>query len=137
MGSTKETLWQGLSSGQSGVGPFTSIPPGTLPIKFAAEASQFQGEIEDFGLLDKEQKKAIRKGSKMMCRECQMGVAAAQRALSDAGLTLGKLDPERTGISFGSDYMLSVPEEFTEGIKQCLDGEGHFQFSRWGSEGLP
>ncbi len=66
-----------------------------------------------------------------------MGVAAAQLALSDAGLAVGKMDPERTGISFGSDYMLSVPEEFTEGIKQCLDAEGHFQFSRWGSEGLP
>jgi 3-oxoacyl-[acyl-carrier-protein] synthase II len=137
LGNTKETLWQALSTGQSGVGPFTSMPAGALPIKFAAEASQFQGEGDDFGLLDKEQKKAIRKGSKMMCRECQMGVAAAQRALVDAGLTPGKLDPERTGISFGSDYMLSLPEEFTEGIKQCLDAEGRFQFSRWGNEGLP
>jgi 3-oxoacyl-[acyl-carrier-protein] synthase II len=137
LGSSKETLWQGLSSGQSGVGSFTSIPSGGLPIKFAAEVRQFQGEIDDFGQLGKEQKKAIRKGSKMMCRECQMGVAAAQRALSDAGLTPGKQDPERTGISFGSDYMLSLPEEFTEGVKQCLDAEGRFQFSRWGSEGLP
>ena len=50
---------------------------------------------------------------------------------------LGKIDPERIGISFGSDYMLSLPEEFTEGIKQCLDEQGRFQFSRWGSEGLP
>jgi 3-oxoacyl-[acyl-carrier-protein] synthase II len=137
LGSSKETLWQSLSSGQSGVGPFTSIPSGGLPIKFAAEVRQFQGEIDDFGQLGKEQKKAIRKGSKMMCRECQMGVAAAQRALSDAGLTPGKQNPERTGISFGSDYMLSLPEEFTEGVKQCLDAEGRFQFSRWGSEGLP
>jgi 3-oxoacyl-[acyl-carrier-protein] synthase II len=137
LGSTKETLWQGLNSGQSGVGPFTSVPSGGLPIKFAAEARQFQGEIDDFGQLQKEQKKAIRKGSKMMCRECQMGVAAAQRALTDAGMTPGKLNPERTGISFGSDYMLSVPEEFTEGVKQCMDAEGRFQFSRWGSEGLP
>jgi 3-oxoacyl-[acyl-carrier-protein] synthase II len=137
LGSSKESLWQGLSSGQSAVGPFTSVPSGGLPIMFAAEARQFQGEIEDFGQLDKEQKKSIRKGSKMMCRECQMGVAAAQLALSDAGLSLGKIDPERTGISFGSDYMLSLPEEFTEGIKQCLDEQGRFEYSRWGSEGLP
>lgn len=137
LGSSKELLWQGLSSGQSAVGSFTSIPSGGLPVKFGAEARQFRGEIEDFGQLDKEQKKSIRKGSKMMCRECQMGVAAAQLALSDAGLSPGKIDPERTGISFGSDYMLSLPEEFTEGIKQCLDEQGRFQFSRWGSEGLP
>ncbi len=137
MGSTKESLWEGLSSGRSAVGLLTSIPPGGLPIKFAAEVRQFQGEIEDFGQLDKEQKKAIRKGSKMMCRECQMGVAAAQRALSDAGLTADKVDPERTGISFGSDYMLSLPEEFIEGIQQCLDEQGRFQYSRWGAEGMP
>jgi 3-oxoacyl-[acyl-carrier-protein] synthase II len=137
LGSTKDALWQNLVAGQSGVGPYTMLPPGEAPVKFAAEARQFQGEIEDFGQLDKEQKKAIRKGSKMMCRECQMGVAAAQLALGDAGLAMGKTDPERTGISFGSDYMLSVPEEFTEGIKQCLDAEGRFEFSRWGTEGLP
>jgi 3-oxoacyl-[acyl-carrier-protein] synthase II len=137
LGSSKESLWQGLSSGRSAVESFTSEPSCSLPVKFGAEARQFQGEIEDFGPLDKEQKKSIRKGSKMMCRECQMGVAAAQLALSDAGLTSGKLDPERTGISFGSDYMLSLPEEFLEGIKQCMDDQGHFQYSRWGGEGLP
>jgi 3-oxoacyl-[acyl-carrier-protein] synthase II len=137
LGNSKQSLWDGLSSGKSGVGPFSLIPAGGLPIKFAAEARQFKGDIDDFGPLDKEQKKAVRKGSKMMCRECQMGVAAAQLALGDAGLAVGKMDPERTGISFGSDYMLSPPEEFIEGIKQCLDSEGRFQFSRWGAEGLP
>jgi 3-oxoacyl-[acyl-carrier-protein] synthase II len=33
--------------------------------------------------------------------------------------------------------MLSVPEEFNEGIQQCLDAEGRFQFPRWGNEGMP
>jgi 3-oxoacyl-[acyl-carrier-protein] synthase II len=136
-GSTKELLWQGLSSGQSAIKAHDSASLGMLPIKFAAEASHFQGEIEDFGPLDKEQKKAIRKGSKMMCRECQMGVAAAQLALGDSGLNSPKTDPERTGISFGSDYMLSLPDEFIEGIKECLDKQGDFEFSRWGTEGLP
>ena len=107
-----------------------------LPIRFGAEARQFTGEIDDFGPLEKEQKKAIRKGLKVMCRECQMGVAAAQWALADAGLKPGSLDPDRTGISFGADYMLSVPEEFAEGIVQCLDEHGQFQFARWGAEGM-
>ncbi len=102
----------------------------------AAAARQFSGEIDDFGPLEKEQKKAIRKGLKVMCRECLMGTAAAQLALHDAGQGLGKSDPERTGISFGVDYMLSVPEEFTEGIQPCVDERGAFQFSRWGTIGL-
>jgi 3-oxoacyl-[acyl-carrier-protein] synthase II len=65
-----------------------------------------------------------------------MGVAVSQLALTDAGITLGSCDPERTGISFGADYMLSVPDEFAEGIIQCLDEHGKFQFSRWGTEGM-
>ena len=32
--------------------------------------------------------------------------------------------------------MLSVPEEFSEGIMQCLDEQGRFHFSRWGTEGM-
>jgi 3-oxoacyl-[acyl-carrier-protein] synthase II len=110
---------------------------GRPPIaRFGAGCGQFSGEIDDFGPLEKDQKKAIRKGLKVMCRECQMGIAAAQLALGDAGLKLGTLDPDRTGISFGTDYMLTVPEEFTEGIVECLNGQGRFEFSRWGNCGM-
>ena len=137
LGNTKEALWEFLAAGRSGVGPIKVLGAGTVPVRVAAEAGEFRGEIEDFGPLDKEQKKAIRKGLKVMCRECQMGVAAAQLALSDARIALGQLDPDRTGISYGTDYMLSVPEEFSEGIVECLDEEGKFHFSRWGSRGMP
>jgi 3-oxoacyl-[acyl-carrier-protein] synthase II len=137
LGSTKEALWESLSQRRSGVAPLTlGLQPATMPIPFGGEARQFTGEIDDFGPLDKEQKKAIRKGLKVMCRECQMGVAAAQWALADAGLKPGATDPERTGISFGADYMLSPPEDFSEGIVQCLDEHGQFQFARWGNEGM-
>jgi 3-oxoacyl-[acyl-carrier-protein] synthase II len=137
LGSTKEALWEALSSGRSGVGPLSAVPPGAVPLQAAAEARQFSGEIDDFGPLEKEQKKAIRKGLKVMCRECQMGAAAAQWTLLDAGHGLGKSDPDRTGISFGVDYMLSTPEEFTEGILQCIDAQGEFHFSQWGGQGMP
>jgi 3-oxoacyl-[acyl-carrier-protein] synthase II len=135
LGSSKESLWEALSQRRSGVTPLSGPPTGT-PVRFGGEARQFTGEIDDFGPLDKEQKKAIRKGLKVMCRECQMGVAAAQWALADASLKLGSVDPDRTGISFGADYMLSVPEEFSAGIIHCLDEHGQFQFARWGTEGL-
>lgn len=135
LGSTKESLWDALSQRRSGVAPLSG-PTSGLPVNFGGEAQQFTGDINNFGPLDKEQKKAIRKGLKVMCRECQMGVAAAQWALADAGVKLGSLNPDRTGISFGADYMLSVPEEFSAGIMHCLDEHGQFQFARWGTEGL-
>jgi len=137
LGNSKETLWAALSAGRSGVGPLSMLPPGTLPVAAAAEAREFQGRIDDFGPLEKEQKKAIRKGLKVMCRECQMAVAAAQRALHDAGLAPGQYEPCRTGVDFGSDYMLTLPGEFTEGILECLGEEGKFDFSRWAQQGMP
>lgn len=136
LGNNKETLWEALSTGRSGVGPIESLPTGALPITFAGEARQFTGGIEDFGPLDGEHKKSVRKGLKVMCRECQMGVAAAQLALADAGLGPGKSDPDRTGVVYGSDYMLTVPEEFTAGILECMRDNCRFEFSRWAPLGM-
>ncbi len=135
LGSSKEALWNALCARTSGVKPICGALGGL--VRFGAPAEQFDGRVDDFGPLDKEQKKAIRKGLKVMCRECQMGVAAAQLALSDAGLSPERLDPERTGISFGADHMMTVPEEFTEAVRRCVDGEGRFEFSRWISDGMP
>ena len=136
LGNSKEALWEALADGRSGVVPLDcegSEPP---PVRFGAPARHFTGSIDDFGPLSKERKKAIRKGLKVMCRECQMGVAVAQLALADAGLADGLPDPERCGVSFGMDYLLSDPVEFIEGVNQCRDERGRFQFSRWGVEGL-
>ena len=137
LGNSNQALWESLAAGRSGVGPLTILPPGTLPVSVAAEAGEFQGTIDEFGPLEKGQKKAIRKGLKVMCRECLMALGAAQRALQDAGLTPGAFDPCRAGINFGSDYMLTLPDEFTEGILQCLSDDGQFEFSRWAPQGMP
>ncbi|MFO0897840.1 MAG: beta-ketoacyl-[acyl-carrier-protein] synthase family protein [Pirellulales bacterium] len=136
LGSSKEALWEALEAGRSGVGPLESVPTSPLPMTFAAEARQFSGKIDDFGPLEAEQKKAIRKALKVMCREIQMGVAAAQLSLTDAGLTASKLDPDRSGTVFGADYMLTVPEEFNAGIDRCKNEAGRFEFGRWPREGM-
>jgi 3-oxoacyl-[acyl-carrier-protein] synthase II len=139
VGSTKEALWEALTTGRSGVGALEAVPSKFLPTHVAAEAREFTGDIENFGPLEKELKKAIRKGLKVMCRECQMGVAAAQLALADAGLVVGegKYDPERTGCVFGTDYMLTMPEDFSAGINRCRDAAGTFEYDRWATEGMP
>src|SRR5687768_7370934 len=78
LGNSKEALWEALAARRSGVGPLESVPTDYLPMSFAGEAREFTGRIEDFGPLEAEQKKAIRKGLKTICREAQMGIAAAQ-----------------------------------------------------------
>lgn len=135
IGSSKEALWQSLLEGRSGVARLASPAADELPMPFAAEVRDFTGDIADFGPLEGDLKKAVRKGLKLMCRESQMGVAAAFHALGDAGLAEGTYDPLRTGIVYGSDYMLSEPQDFAAGMHLCAP-EGKFHFDRWGSEGM-
>jgi 3-oxoacyl-[acyl-carrier-protein] synthase II len=136
LGNSHERLWEGLATGRSGVGRLRSLPTDHLPINFGAEAWDFTGQIQEFGKLEAAQQKTIRKGLKVMCREIQMGVAAAQHALQDAGLKLGGYDCDRTGCVYGSDYIMTVPDEFTEAVRHCVE-EGRFQFARWAEQGLP
>jgi 3-oxoacyl-[acyl-carrier-protein] synthase II len=137
LGNTKEALWQALLAGRSGVTALAGLPSGPLVAPLAGVAADFTGSIDDFGSLEGDLKKSIRKGLKLMCRESQMGVAAAQRALADAQLAQGVYDPERAGVVYGADYMLSDPEEFNAAYAACLAGGRPFEFSRWAGEGLP
>ena len=137
LGLSPDDLWAGLAAGRSAVGPLTAFAAGGLPLRHAAEARAFTGEIDTFGPLEPERKKAIRKGLKVMCRESQMAVAAAQRALHDCQLAADRHDPERFGCVFGSDYMLSVPEDFTTAVAACRGADGRFVFGRWATDGMP
>ena len=96
----------------------------------------FPERIHDFGGLEKEQKKAIRKGLKVMCRECQMGVAAAQLALADAALKLGMLDPDRTGIPSAPTTCSRCPRRLPKALSSASTGKAGSDFSRWGGSGM-
>jgi 3-oxoacyl-[acyl-carrier-protein] synthase II len=135
LGNTPDELWAALEAGRSGVGPISAMPTANLTTTFAAEARGFTGDIGDFGPLEKEKQKQIRKALKLMCRETQMGVAAAQRALGDAGLPGPAYEPKRIGVVFGSDYMMTLPDEFSAGVAKCTT-DGKFSFPQWGDEGM-
>jgi len=136
LGNTKEELWDALMTGRSGVSSPSVAVSEVGAVHCVAGARGFHGKTDNFGTPGKEQTKQIRKGLKLMCRETQMGVAAAQLALADARWEFGRHDPERSGVVFGTDYMLSEPEEIREGIRRCRDASGQFEFDRWGEDGL-
>ena len=137
LGNDPDTLLDGLRSGRSGIAPFTQIPLDVLCTNNGAEANEFTGDISDYGPLDKKMQRTIRKGTKVMCREIEMGVAVAQLALNNASLDPDKRDPERTGVVYGCDYIMSLPIEFASGISKCINEEGDFQFELWGQTGKP
>jgi len=138
LGNSLEAFWAALSGGRSGVEPLQSLPPLEGKVAYGGECRQFSGQIEDFGELEKDLKKSIRKALKMMCRESMMAVAAAQHAMADAGYGAGApgMDPDGSGVVFGSDYMLSPPEELNAAMRASgVGGEG-FQYEKWGQAGL-
>lgn len=136
LGNTPDSLWSALLAGQSGVRPLISLPAEALPTKVAAEAIEFKGEIGNFGPLEKDQQRSIKKALKLMCREIQMGVAASQLAVHHSGVKNGNLDHERTGVVYGSDFIVTMPEEFADGVNRCRDAAGKFEFERWAQDGL-
>lgn len=114
--------------------PHNSIT--SAPFPFGSLATDFQGTIQDFGELDSVRQKAIRKGLKLMCREIQMGVASAQRALQDAQIVPGSIDPDRTGVVFGCDHVVAHPEEFVSAYQACCSSDQNFSLAAWGDRGL-
>jgi 3-oxoacyl-[acyl-carrier-protein] synthase II len=137
LGNSADRMWQSLAAGTSGVGPLSLVPADVFPMKFGAEARDFTGAIEDFGPLDKSMARTIKKNLKVMCREMQLGIAAAQLALTDCRLPLASANLDRVGCVYGSDYMLTLPQEFTAGMRNCLDERGKFDFRKWAEQGLP
>jgi 3-oxoacyl-[acyl-carrier-protein] synthase II len=134
VGNNVNELWNSLSTGTSGVAALTRIPTEHLPTEVGGESS-FKGEIEEFGTLDKSLQRSIKKGLKLMCREIEMGVAAAQLAIQNAGWLPDTYPGERVGTMFGCDYIISEPNEFSAGIHRCTSN-GTFDFQKWGGNGL-
>ena len=137
LGNTIEQLATALESQQSGVRTLEQIPFEHLIASYGGEAWDFSGDIENYGPLEKTAKRAIKKGSRLMCREIQMGVASAQHALHDGGVSAEVVNPDRIGIVYGCDYILSHPQEFREGVRASLDDNGNFEFNNWAENGMP
>jgi 3-oxoacyl-[acyl-carrier-protein] synthase II len=123
-------FWKSLQEQKSGIRP-------TGMMACAPPNCQIAGEIQDFNPSNftktREQKKALR----VMCREIQLGFAAAALALDDAGIKEGAVAPERLGVEFGANLMLSPPDDLAEAEFACCDPDtGKFDYNRWGDVGL-
>ncbi|MDZ4853029.1 MAG: beta-ketoacyl synthase N-terminal-like domain-containing protein [Pirellulaceae bacterium] len=137
LGRDLDSLWQAFKQGQTGISEFSDLPTNTLPVRNGGQAKCFSGAIEEFGPLEKNLQRAIKKNQKVMCREIELGVASCQLALSHAGLGVDQRDPERTGITYGCDYILTRPEEFADGIEACHDSNRVFHHEQWPILGMP
>ncbi len=134
IGNNRADFGEALLAGRSGI---TEVESPSRHVAFHGVG----GEVKDFDekslkklyFKSKDQKKSI----KVMCREVQMGAAAALLALEDSGLDLEAIDHSRLGVDFGANLMFYPPVTLAEACLSCVDEQsGEFDSNRWGADGL-
>lgn len=91
IGNSVEEFWNGIKEGKTGFGPITYFDTADYRCKLAAE-------VKDFDPAQYMDKKSARR----MEQFCQFAVAAAGKAIADAGLIMEQEDPYMVGCSVGS-----------------------------------
>jgi len=86
-----EESWKAIVAGKSGIGPITQFDASTFPTRIAGEVKGFQPEQ----YMDR---KEVRRNGRFI----HFALAAADMAMKDSGLDMGKEDPERVGAIVGS-----------------------------------
>jgi len=113
-------FWEALATGTSGIRPVDLFDASSLKVRFG-------GQIPAF---DPKQYVRPRKSLKVMSREIQLGFAAADLALADAGIAPGSLDPDRFGVVFGNDMIYADLEDLEPAYRRSGRG-GEFDFRLW------
>jgi 3-oxoacyl-[acyl-carrier-protein] synthase II len=91
IGNTLEEYWQGLLEGRSGAAPITRFDATGFDTTFACEVKNFDA-VAALG----------RKQSNRTDLFAQFALVATEQAMADAGMTPETVDPERTGVVYGS-----------------------------------
>lgn len=91
VGNNVPTMWKNVVEGRSGVGQITLFDASDLETRIAAEVKDFDA-VALFGV----------KAARRMDRYTQFALAAAQEAVSDAGLAFGPGDNERVAVIVGT-----------------------------------
>jgi 3-oxoacyl-[acyl-carrier-protein] synthase II len=130
LGFDPDTFFAGLSDRKSGVRRLSCVDPSALP-------SQIGGELPDFRPNNFITNKDHRKSFKMMARTVQMGFVVAHGAFRDAGLEVGRIDPDRGAVEFGSGMVASELDDLGRASLVSLAGaEGPVSLAAWGEHGL-
>lgn len=126
-----DAFWESLHAKRSGIAKVEHLTATALPGNIAGEVKGFSEESAKKLYFTRDQKKS----AKVMCREIQLGVAAANLAIENCGLNLETTDHNRLGVEFGANQMFSPPEDLSDGCWRASDNY-NFNFSEWGPKGF-
>jgi 3-oxoacyl-[acyl-carrier-protein] synthase II len=91
IGHNVDACWAGLMAGRSGVGRVSLFDPANF-------ASQIGAEVRDWDATQHMDPKEVRRND----RYTHFGFVAAKQAFADAGIDMGREDPDRVGVIIGS-----------------------------------
>jgi 3-oxoacyl-[acyl-carrier-protein] synthase II len=135
LGLTSRQMWEGLLNGRCGIGRIRAFDPVKMPCQIA-------GEVPDYNIRDYVPK-SYRKAAKLMCRDIELSVIAADEAVRAAGLVTKAVNPdnptlpsERTGIDFASGIISCELPEIAPSVAVSAEN-GRFDMKKWGREGIP
>jgi len=127
-------FWPALLAGQSGVRRIARFDPSGFECKVGAEVPAFKvGEYVP---------KSYRKATKVMARDIELAVVAADDAFKDAGLKskaytdAPEINAERFGCNIGAGLIPADLNELTTAMFAAKDADGVFDLKLWGNQGM-
>lgn len=128
------TFWTNLLGGVSGVRRIANFDPSGFACQIGGEVPAFKvGEYVP---------KSYRKATKVMARDIELAVVAADDAFKDAGLKskayseAPEINAERFGCNIGAGLISADLTELTTAMWAARDGAGKFDLKLWGNQGM-
>lgn len=134
LGLTVSDMWEGLCAGRCGIDKITAFDPVGFSCKLA-------GQVPDYKI-QQHVPKSYRKATKLMSRDIELAVIAANEALHDAGLVTKAIDPDsvnidptRVAINLGAALISCDLVELAPAVAASVT-EGKFDIHKWGKQGI-
>ncbi len=134
LGLTSSDFWQGLQEGRCGISEIKAFEPARFACRLAGQVPEYK--IRDFV------PKAYRKATKLMSRDIELSIIAADEAVKNSGLVTKAAEtgsvtvsPQRTAISFGAGLISCDMLEIAPCIAMSST-DGRFDLKKWGREGM-
>ncbi|MCK5172795.1 MAG: beta-ketoacyl-[acyl-carrier-protein] synthase family protein [Planctomycetes bacterium] len=127
-------LWEGLCGGKCGIATIQAFDPVGFTCRLAGEVAAFK--------IRKHVPKSHRKATKLMCRDIQLAIVAAEEAIADAGIITKatdpaniNFDPPRMAINVGAGVICCNIEELSPAIIKSVT-DGKFDLRKFGTAGI-
>jgi 3-oxoacyl-[acyl-carrier-protein] synthase II len=133
LGVGAEANWAALAEGRGAVSKIRAFGVDGLPTDVGGEVQNFDPKA----LALPKHKKALAKSLRLMARDIQLAVAAADLALADSGLADGGVNPTRIGVNLGAGLISSELDELAPAVSMATHPTQGFDYHAYGKEGVP